>query len=147
VVTDISITYNSYFIYLCSHMCKIYLIEKSLHFLCRVLGYLNVWNVNNHRSSVISMDCMVSYISLLTIRVVKMASGIQISSFISNKMFICCFFFHINVISSQSEQKMHESVKYVWSVDLAIWFVDQNETFATYIQFWLLKKWIHGMDV
>jgi hypothetical protein len=80
-------------------MCKIYLIQKSLYFLCHVLGYLNVWNVNNHRSSVISMDCMVSYISLLTIRVV------QISSFISNKMFICCFFFHINAISFQSEQK------------------------------------------
>ena len=57
-----------------------------------MLGYLNVCNVNNQRSSVISMDCMVSYISLLTIRAVKMASGIQISSFILNKMFICCFF-------------------------------------------------------
>ena len=120
MVTYISITYNSYFIYLCSQMCKIYWIQKSLYFLCHVLGYLNVCNVNNQRSSVISMDCMVSYISLLTIRSVKMASAIQISSFILNKMYICCFFFHINIISSQFEQKMHESVKYVRCVDLAI---------------------------
>ena len=70
-----------------------------------MLGYLNVYIVNNQRISVISMDCMVSYISLLTIRAVKMPSGIQINSFILNKMFICCFFFHIDIISSQFEQK------------------------------------------